>query len=89
MLFDVEFPPVLVLAPEHLEALGLGPEHEIVREDGIVVLQHGRDLSLALPFRIEKDGMQVQVLGLRIEVLQRMDAVTAARTAIAVPFCLP
>ena len=69
--------PVLVLAPEHLEALGLGPEHEVVREDGIVVLEHGRDLALALAFRIQQDRMQVQVLGLGVKILEGTDSVAA------------
>ena len=65
------------MAPERLEALGLGPEHKVVREDGIVVLEHRRDLALALARRLQDHGMQVQVLGLGVEVLQRADAVTA------------
>ena len=46
VVIDIKFSPIIVLAAQLLERLGRAAEKEIVRENGIVVLQHGGNLSL-------------------------------------------
>ena len=56
VVIDIKFSPIIVLAAQLFERLGCAAEEEIVREDGIVVLQHGGNLSLRAAPKVQCSG---------------------------------
>ena len=53
-----------------LESPGIHPEHEIIREDRIIVLQGGSYFALPFSFKVKLDRLKAGKLGLREKLIK-------------------
>ena len=70
---DIELPAVLVVGPQTLESSGIHPEHEIIREDRIIVLQDGGNFALLFSFEIQLHRLKVLDLSLREKLVKLLE----------------
>ena len=61
VVINIKFLAVVVLAAELFKAVRAAAEQEIVREDGIIVLHHGGNLSLRTAPQVQRSGQQRRV----------------------------
>ena len=74
MWFDIKFLPVGVFAAQLLKAGGIAPEEEIVRKNGVIVLQDGGYFPLRFSVQVYLYRLQGFVFQGRAEVIERLDA---------------
>ena len=65
---------VIVFAAQLLKAVRGTAEEEIVREDGVIVLEHGGNFSLCFAGKVYGDGLQGLFLRDRCEIVQSLPA---------------